>query len=165
MRSAENLIRDLLELTGDFLSNSINNENLEIVNYKPGPNLGQDYIEQIDIDNVHEFEGIKSLVEECDIFFRDRLEIANYRPFAYVIKFEVTSERQNDDESIFIFQHIQKQNSFRKGKIINRFLDTYDSLGDELYFLSDKFDCLYYDFENNTEEDLNKMFIFRQTTF
>lgn len=165
MRSAENLIRDLLELTGDFLSNLINNENLEVVNYQPGPNLGQDYIEQIDIENVHDFEGIKNLVEECDIFFRDRLEITNYRPFAYVIKFEVTHENEDEDNSIFIFQHIQKQNSFRKGKILNRIQDTYDSLSDELYFLSDKFDCLYYDFENNNEENLNKMFIFNKQHF
>ena len=165
MRSSENLIRDLLELNQDFLLNLINNENLDVVDYQPGPSLGRDFIEQILINEISEFEGIKNLVEECTLFFRDGLEIPNFRPYAYIIKFNVTLENHDEeDNSIFVFQHIQKQNAFRKGKILNRLQDTYDSLGEELYFLSDKFDCLYCDF-NEYEEEYNNMFIFNKRHF
>ena len=51
MRSSENLIRDLLELNRDFLSKFINNENLVVVDYQPGPSLGQNFVEQIPISS------------------------------------------------------------------------------------------------------------------
>ena len=165
MRSSENLIRDLLELNRDFLSKFINNENLVVVDYQPGPSLGQNFVEQIPINEVHEFEGIKNLVEECTLFFRDGLEIHNFRPYAYVIKCDVNFENQDEDSSIFVFQHIQKQKAFRKGKILSKNHDKYDSLGEELYFLSDKFDCLYCDFNEYEEDDYNNMFIFNKQHF
>lgn len=165
IRSSETLTRDILELTTEFLADWINNENLEVIDYQPGPNLGKDFIEQLNIEHVQYFNEMKDLVGNRVEFFRNRLEIPNFRPFAYIIKFEINVENPTGNNSIFLFQHIQKQNSFQKGKILHRILDTYDSLGEELFFLSDKFDCLYCDFEDNLGENLNNMFIFNKQHF
>ena len=139
MKTSENLVEDILNLIKQFLKSIIESKSFDEIPYKPGPNNPKNIVSIINKKELFDFNEIKNEINNCSKIFKNP-NIKGFKPFVYLIKLNIV-DKNSKFNSILFFQHIQKQNALKKG-IVSIFNQKFDSIKEEMFYISNTFDCL-----------------------
>lgn len=159
MKTTDDLAKDILSINKDFLKSTINQKSLEVIEYSPGPNTDKNIVEKSNVDNLPKFDEIKEILKRNATELPSNSKITYYKPITYIMKLDTFINGVHEN-SIVTFQYLVQQKTLKKGRVINRFDDTFRRIENDLFYIGPTLDALYC--ENKMLVEPIDMYIFNK---